>query len=208
MTFEGEWYIILEVYKKERTELIYKHMYCGYKKNGKITLKKNEKIITSSAAHFEDMTFLYFETKDPSLTVKDVAEGEMKLFPNGDEWFEMSEIFHYFTPANDGEWERKIKNKKAVFRINKLNRDKVASYIYHHVWHQNCNNYDCDRFFSIFIYGNVIVMYSETPEEKVTWQDIEGRPYSPNREDWGELMNEHFAAWPDGEKKWVLMERE
>lgn len=188
--------------------MIYKHMYCGYKNSGKITLKKDERIITSSAAYFEDMTFLYFETKDETLTANDAAKGDMKPFPNGEEWFEMSEIFHYFTPRNDEEWERKIKNKKPRFKINKLNKDKIASYIYYHVGYQNTNPYDRDKFFSIFLYGNVIVIYGETPAELITWQEIEGKEHKPLRDDWGKLMEEHFLAWPDGEKKWLPMDVE
>ena len=189
--------------------MIYKHMYCGYKKSGKIGFKENDKVITSSGAVFEDMVFVYFESKDETVGIDDVASGDMKPFPNGEHWFEMSEIFHYFTPANDDEWERKIKNKKPLFKINRLNRDKVAGYIYHHVGHQKTNQYNCDKFFSIFIYGNIIVMYGERPYERVTWQDIEGRPYTPpNNEEWQKLMNEHFMAWPDGEKKWVILANE
>ena len=183
-------------------------MYCGYKNSGKIVLKNDDRIITSSAATFEDMTFLYFESKDEKLTANDVAIGDMKPFPDGSDWFEMNEIFHYFTPMEDGEWERKISDKKAWFRINKLNRDKVSSYIYYHVDHQNTNQYDVDKFLSIFIYGDSIVMYGETPVESVTWQEIEGRRYEPENPHWDELMKQHFKAWPDGEKKWVRIENE
>ncbi len=188
--------------------MIYKHMYCGYKNSGKVKIKKDDRIITASAASFEDMTFLYFETKDSELLPTDVAEGDLKPFPNGNEWFEMPEIFHYFTPENDGEWQRKIEGKTPVFRINKLNMDKVASYIFYHVDHQRSNQYECDKFFSIFNYGNVIIMYAEEPTELVTWQDIKGRYHEPPRSDWGALMDQHFKAWPDGKKKWVKMENE
>lgn len=86
--------------------------------------------------------------------------------------------------------------------------DKVASYIYYHVDHQHTNQYECDKFFSIFNYGNIIIMYSEEPTEWVTWQDIEGRYHEPPRKDWADLMNQHFKTWPDGEKKWVKMKNE
>lgn len=186
--------------------MIFKHMYCGYKKDGNIKIKKDERIITASASTFEGMTFLYFESKDGSLKAADVAEGNMKAFPDGADWFEMSEIFHYFTPENDSQWERKIENKKPGFLINKLNRDKIASYIYYHFDHQNSNPYDVDKYMSIFNYGDVIVMYHETPTEKVTWQDIEGRFHKPDDPLWDDLMDEHFKAWPDGKKKWVKIE--
>ena len=188
--------------------MIYKHMYCGYKNSGKLTFTEDERIITASAANFEDMTFLYFESKDATLTADDVVSGDLKQYPNGENWFEMNEIFHYFTPEDDSEWERKIKDKKAWFRINQLNRDKVASYIYYHFDHQNTNQFDVDKFFSIYIFGDYIVMYGETPTENVTWEEIKGRRYEPENPLWDQIMNEHFKAWPDNEKKWVKIENE
>lgn len=183
--------------------MIYKHMYCGYVGEGKITLAKDARVIVSAAAYFEDMVFLYFESTDPSLSASDISCGKMIPFPNGDEWFEMTEIFHYFTPEKDSEWVRKVKNKTPVLRINKLQKDKIASYIYYHVDHQLGNPYDCDKFMSIFLYGNIIVMYSETPTENVLWQDIEGRAHTPPRDDWDDLMNEHFSPWKDGTQRWI-----
>lgn len=188
--------------------MIYKHMYCGYKNGGELEFCKDERIITASAAGFEDMTFLYFETKEEDLGAQDVVKADMRPFPNGEDWFEMTEIFHYFTPREDGEWERRVPNKKPWFRINKLRREKISSYIYYHMQYQLGNPYDCDKFMSIFIYGDTIIMYGENPEEKITWQDIEGKYHLRNRDDWGDLMNEHFAFWPDGKQKWVAMELE
>lgn len=180
--------------------MIYKHMCCGYKISGKLHFKSDERIITASAANFEDMTFLYFETKDENMTAEEVVSGDLKAFPDSSKWFEMNEIFHYFTPHDDSEWIRKEKNKKSWFKINKLNKDKVASYIYYHYDHQESNQYDTDKFISIFIYGNYIVMYGETPTELISWEEIKGRRYEPENPRWGEIMNEHFKAWEDGEK--------
>ena len=87
-------------------------------------------------------------------------------------------------------------------KVNYLERDKIASYIYYHVEHQNDNQFDCDKFFSIFIYDNMIIIYKELPEETITWEDIRGRNHHDERPDWEELMNEHFRAWPDGTKGW------
>ncbi len=187
--------------------MIYKHMFCGYSDDNKVELLSNDEIITSSAAYFEEekLVFVYYESKNEALSINDVVKGNMKKFPNGSDWTEMVEIFHYFTPKNDEEWTRKIPNKTANFRINKINMDHVASYIYHHQDLQYHNQYGCDKFFSIFLFGNIGIIYGEDPIENVTWADIEGRVWAPTRSDWCSLMNEHFKAWPDGHKGWVAL---
>ncbi len=183
--------------------MIYKHMFCGYTDEGKVELLKNDEIITSSAAAYGDMIFVYYESKNEKLGINDVVKGNMRPYPTGEGWMEMMEAFHFFTPRNDDEWVRKIDNKKAQFRINYIYMDKVASYIYYHQWLQNNNQYGCDKFFAIFILGNVGIIYGENPQENITWEEIEGKTYQPNRSDWGSLMNEHFMPWEDGHKGWV-----
>lgn len=186
--------------------MIYKHMYCGYPNSNSIKLSDNEDIITSSAAVYENMVFVYFETKNKELTINDVAQGDLKAFPDGSYLAEMPEIFHYFSPRNDEQWCRKIENKTPVFLINKIHKDKIASYIYHHQDLQQHNPYNSDKFGSIFMYGNIGIIYLESPTENITWQDIEDRPYIPVRSDWAVLMNNHFMEWPDGHKGWVQIE--
>ncbi len=58
----------------------------------------------------------------------------------------------------------------------------------------------------IFLYGNIGIIYGESPVESITWQDIEGRPYTPIRQDWPQLMAEHFVPWEDGRKTWIELE--
>lgn len=183
--------------------MIYKHMYCGYSDNPDVELLSHKDIITSSAAVYEDMIFVYFESINEALSIDDVAKGKMKPFPNGDMWAEMIEAFHFFTPKTDEEWIRKVPNKTPQFRINKIYMDKVASYIYYHQQLQRNNQYNCDKFFSIFLFGNIGIIYGESPVESITWQDIEGKPYTPIRQDWTPLMNEHFVPWEDGHKGWT-----
>ena len=186
--------------------MIHKHMYCGYSDCRSVELLENDEIITSSAAVYGNMIFVYFEIKNEALGINDVAKGNMKPFPDGGLWAEMVEIFHFFTPKNDEEWVRKTENKTPQFRINKIYMDKVASYIYYHQQLQRDNQYNCDKFFSIFLYGNIGIIYGESPVESITWQDIEGRPYTPIRQDWPQLMAEHFVPWEDGRKTWIELE--
>ncbi len=186
--------------------MIYKHMYRGYKKEGKVEFLDDQRIITSSGAEFDGITYIYFETKCEELDIEDVVKAEMKPYPDGKGWFELTEIFHYFTPYEDSQWERKVTEKTPKFRINHLKKNMISSYIYHHVAHQNTNQYGYDKFLSIFNVGDTIIMYSESPSEKITWQDIEGRQFIPqDSNEWDNLMDKHFKAWENGEKKWILM---
>lgn len=185
--------------------MIHKHMYVAYLNDGKAEIKETDKIVTATIKYFEDMAVLYFEGKDEKVKPDDFVAGDFKAFPNGENWFELTEIFHYFSPRCDEEWVRKIENKEGSIRVNKLEKNKIASYIYYHHIHQENNPIDCDKFLSIFIFADTIFMYSENPVEKVTWADIEGKPFNYLGEDWGALMDEHFKAWPDGRKRWIML---
>ena len=147
--------------------MIYKHMYIGYNPQRNIAIKGDSSAYTATVKYYENYALLYFESKDASTNADDVAEGTLMPFPDGRKWFEMAEIFHYFAPETDDQWVRKIENKERKIRVNRLERDKIASYIYYHVEHQNDNQVDEDKFFSIFIYDNLIFIYSEVPEEYV-----------------------------------------
>lgn len=182
--------------------MIYKHMYIGYNPQKDIVIKGGSRAYTATVKYYENYALLYFESKDASTNADDVAEGTLMPFPDGRKWFEMAEIFHYFAPETDDQWVRKIENKECKIRVNRLERDKIASYIYYHVEHQNDNQVDEDKFFSIFIYDNLIFIYNELPEEKITWAEIEGKNHHGDRYDWEALMDEHFMSWPDGTKGW------
>lgn len=187
--------------------MIYKYMYCGFSDDEKVELLKNSDIVTSSAAYYpeEKMIFVYYEAKNGNVGIDDVVKGNMKKFPDGKDWCRMIEVFHYFTPLKDEEWTRKVANKTAEFRINKFYYEKVASYIMHHQQLEKYNLYNCDKFFSIFTYNNIGIIYGENPVEKITWAELEGRPHQPDIPEWGAMMNEHFAEWPDGHKGWVKL---
>ncbi len=185
--------------------MIHKHMYIAYLNKGEAEIKSSEKVVTATVKYFEDKAVLYYEGTDETVIPDDFVTGDFKPFPNGENWFELTEIFHYFTPRSDEEWVRKIQNKEGYMCVNKIVKNKIASYIYYHYVHQENNPINCDKFFSIFIYGDTIFMYGEIPTEEVTWADIEGKPFGYLGKDWGALMNEHFKAWPDGEKRWIKL---
>ncbi len=181
-------------------------MYCGYPQ-GTLELKSDAPVVTASLVYHKDMAILYFEAPQ-ELRPEEVVDGSLSAFPDGNQWWKMAEIFHYFPCDDDELWQRKVENKTSVIRVNYLHQDKIASYIYHHYDHQESNAVGVDRYGSIFIYQNMIIMYMESPTEKVQWSDIYRKPYKPGREDWAELMDQHFKPWDDGVKGWRLCDKQ
>ena len=181
-------------------------MYCGYPQ-GTLELKSDAPVVTSSLVYHKDMAILYFESAQ-ELCPEEVVAGSMAAFPDGSRWWKMAEIFHYFPCDDDELWQRKVENKTPVLRVNYLNEDKIASYIYYHYDHQEGHQVGVDRYGSIFIYQNMIIMYTENPTEKVEWADIYRQPYTPGRKDWVALMDQHFKAWEDGVKGWRPCDQE
>lgn len=177
-----------------------RYMFCGYPK-GVIKIKGAKELETSSVAYYGEMAFLYYECREEMIP-EQVAEGDMVPFPDGSSWWRMPEIFHYFSCENEELWRRKVAKKTPVFRINYLKQDKIASYIYYHFEHQETNQIGCDRYGSIYCYQNLIIMYTESPTEKVKWIDIEGKCHRPGLANWDALMEEHFNEWEDGSKGW------
>ena len=182
--------------------MIYKHMYIAYVKNNDIETSENEKILTSTVKYYNNLAVLYFETDHTDIVPEDFAKGSTVALPDGRHWTEATEIFHYFEPKNDEQWKRRYKKKTCEMRVNHLKRDKIASYIYYHVEHQNDSQVGVDKFMSIFLFEDMIFMYSEKPTEKIKWEDIQGRNHHGNRYKWMTLMNKHFKEWPDGTKGW------
>ena len=81
----------------------------------------------------------------------------------------------------------------------------IASYIFYHYRYQEETPCDGDKYGIIFLSGNFMVMYLETPEER---QEPAFEPNMLNGEvsDWGELMNQHFSDEPTG-RKWLEIEQ-
>jgi len=181
--------------------MIERRLYIGYKESD-LYIKGHESVITASLAYYKDMVILYYECRN-DVSPKEIVQGNMRKFPDGEEWFKTAEIFHYYSIDNEEKWCRKIKKKTPIFHINFLLEDKISSYIHHHYLHQSGNQYDCDRYLSMFIYKNMVIMYGESPVEKVLYKEIKDKVNIPCPENWVELMNEHFKENEDGEKGWI-----
>ena len=97
--------------------MIHKHMYVAYLNDGKAEIKETDKIVTATIKYFEDMAVLYFEGKDEKVKPDDFVAGDFKAFPNGENWFELTEIFHYFSPRSDEEWVSSYSPGKQSYRL-------------------------------------------------------------------------------------------
>ena len=188
--------------------MIYKRMYVAYTKDKDIKTREHDKISTLTLKYYNNMAVLYYEATDENVVPQDFAKGSTITLPDGREWLEATEIFHYFEPKNDAQWERKKKNKTGRILVSHLKRDKIASYIYYHVEHQHDNQVGVDKFLSIFLFDDIAFMYMESPTEKVTWDDIKGRNHHGARYKWTPLMRKHLKEWPDGTISWKGLKSE
>ena len=185
--------------------MIYRFMFKGYYKDKKFSYLENDKVDHVSIFSYDDMVFLYFESKEEFVDPKTVAECNLKEYPNGEIWERMTEVFHYCEAVSEEQWKRKIENKKPFVRVNSLQYDKIASYIFYHHQYQEEHPCDGDKYGIIFLSGNFMVFYMETPEEiQEPKHDVNILPNVIP--DWGALMNQHFADEPTG-KAWVQINK-
>jgi hypothetical protein len=186
--------------------MIYRNMYAAYT-DGAPQYVETDAVITASAGYADGITYLYMETTDPSVGPEDIVAGGAAVLPDGSKWLHLPEIFHYY-PVDGGKFRREVSGKQPIFALNKLEFDRIGSYVYWHYIHQEGNQYNIDRFYCIFQHGDKIISYREEPEERVTWAEREGQPHNPvDSREWDALMETHFKAWPDGTKRWVQMDK-
>lgn len=181
--------------------MIYRFMFKGYYNDKEFSQLENSKVKHTSLFSYDDMVFLYFESLEKYVDPETVVKCNLKKYPNGEAWERMTEVFHYCKALSEEQWERKIENKKPWVRVNTLQYDKIASYIFYHHQYQEEHPCDGDKYGIIFLSGNFMVFYSELPEElEEPRQQVNILPnYIP---DWGALMTEHFSDEPTG-RTWV-----
>lgn len=172
--------------------MIYRFIFKGFPLSEKYTLKDTENFFNPAVFTYDNMMFLYVEAKNPVINPDDVIEADMKKFPDGKNWEEMSEIFHYSVPQSDEDWERK-QQKTPSLQINYVRPGKISSYIYYHFQYQEEYPCDGDKYGIIFHSGNLLVMYLEYPCELAKpYKGMLSTKNSPKDDDWQELMNTHF----------------
>jgi len=185
--------------------MINRFMFKGYYNDKNFKYLKNDDVKQVSVHTYNDMVFLYFETLKDYVDPKTVVECNLKEYPNGDVWERMAEIFHYCEAVSEEQWARKAENKKPWVRVNSLQYDKIASYIFYHHQYQEEHPCDGEKYGIIFLSGNLMIFYCELPEERQEPR-FEGKVLPKVIPDWGALMNEHFADELT-QRKWVDIEQ-
>ena len=197
--------------KKGEIAMIYRFIFKGYpkkpknQKNKDMKLKENNNAKNVSIFEFENMVFMYAESKKENINPTDIVEAELIPYPDGSEWENMSEVFHYSMPQSDESWERTQK-KTPKLRVNYVRHGKISSYIYYHFQYQEEYPCDGDKYGIIFHSGDLLVFYTESPTEFAPkYKGLLDTKNSPLHDEWAKLMeNEHFDTKFGG---WKLVER-
>ena len=163
--------------KKKEHVMIYRSMLWGYYKHKNVAIADN--IYFSAIKYYEDKVFIYIESEEDADT-KQFITGDFELFPDKERLKEMSMIFAYSPSDNKEVWGRK-QEKNSIFEIAYLREECVAKYVFYHYKMQgeSCESYD--RYGSIFLYGNILIMYLETPRESgERWERVLPENNLPN----------------------------
>ena len=192
--------------------MIYRLIYTGQLKEGvtkesfKEALnccKRPECIVTLSVILWKERFFLYYESKDDeSITPEYLFEGIEKYLeawpgePEKRYFIRMYDIFHYNRPVVDEEWMRHQPSFPYAW-LMKIKPDMLGSYIFYHQQMQEetpgCGN----KYGIICVHENLLLFYIENPDypNSLCFKGKLNTHNSPKN--WPELMNEHFAPWPD-----------
>lgn len=173
--------------------MIYRSLFVAYSHSPECVTLIGNPSYYAALAFDEDKVFLYTESNEMDVNPEKLVKGELLQHPNGKAWERAIDIFHYSMPVYEQQWHRKIK-KTPCFRLNRLRYEKISSYVFYHYQYQEECPGDGDRYGIIFLLGDMLIFYEETPTEKET-EKIAGALSTTNtpHHQWGNLMEEHFA---------------
>ena len=186
--------------------MVYRYMFRGYPENFDLKLTNNPDVENVCAFKYGDSLVIYAESLRSDIKCEDIVVGEMKKYPDGSLWENMTEVFHYSVPQSDEDWKRKMP-KEVFIKVNKLRHEKVSGYIFYHYQYQEENPCDGNKYGIMFISGDYIFFYLEEPEEFAErYKGTLDTHASPVHEEWAKLMNQHFDMdFCGGE--WLDLER-
>ena len=173
--------------------MIYRSMYVAYSKHPEQTTLVPDCPHYAALAFDGEKVFLYVEANEPTVDPNAIAAGDLIPYPTGRCWDRAIEIFHYSKPMSAEQWKRSGE-KTPRFRLNRLQPEKTASYIYYHFQYQEEYPGDGDRYGVIYLHGDQLIFYLEDPteQETVKTQGLLSSTNSP-LDIWQELMHQHFA---------------
>lgn len=173
--------------------MIYRFMYVAYSNHPEQTTLIPGMPHYAALAYKENKVFLYVESNEAVVDPETIAKGDLIPYPTGKYWDRAIEIFHYSKPLTAEQWQRSGE-KTPLFRLNRLQPEKTSSYIYYHFQYQEEYPGDGDRYGVIYLHGDQLIFYLETPTEPETVKP-QGLLTSKNSplDIWQELMTQHFA---------------
>ena len=169
-------------------------------------------LYAASLFRWRDNLFLYYESPDESLAPETITASlgtALSAQPGTSirRWTRMMDIFHYHESQDESHWQRSHPNPKATARVNRLKPEMYASYVFYHYQLQEEHPAIGDKYGIIGADENLLFFYQEEPKT-VEPARHKGRLTTRNspREDWQELMTQHFLPWEDGGEPWRLVD--
>lgn len=165
--------------------------------------KEQSSVVSITVSAWRTRLFLYFETKDEKrlcpASLWDGMEQYLEKWPGKEHkrlWVPMFDIFHYNAPVEDEDWMRHTETEPFCMLMT-IRPEKLASYIFYHHQLQEENPGCGGQHAVIAMHENLLFHYMENPEPKDALVCKGSLNTQNTPENWGELMEEHFAPWPD-----------
>ena len=188
--------------------MIYRYIFMGYHNSESFKSKNNPEVSHISVFTYKDKVFMYFESENPCISPDTVVEGDMKIFPGGELWIRMPDVFHYSKPRSKEHLERKISDKKPGMRLMYIKDEMVASYVFNHFRYQEEFPGDGNKYGMMGLLGNMLAFYMEYPNEYDSEASGSLKTTDTPFEDWGPVMEQHFRIEPgETEPVWKKMKQ-
>ena len=172
-------------------------------------------LMTASIFRWQDQLFFYYECLRGKIAPEELAAplGDLlERWPGAAiprRWVPMMDIFHYSRPLSAQHWRRSEPPVERTGRVIYLRPEMVSSYIfYHYQLQEEKPGTRGSKYGQISQHENLLFFYMEkpdVPEEESYAGHLKTKNTPPN---WGEVMDPHFAPWPDedGERLWRPIE--
>jgi len=173
------------------------------------------RLMTASIFCWGDQLFFYYECPRVKMQPEELVaplDDLLASWPGAGaprRWVPMMDIFHYSRPLSTAHWKRSERPIERTGRVIYLRPEMVSSYIfYHYQLQEEQPGVRGGKYGLIAQHENLLFFYMEKPdveEEESYAGHLKTKNTPPN---WGEVMDPHFAPWPDedGERLWRPIE--